>query len=462
MTARRYDTDIAIVGAGPAGLAAATAARGAGARVLVVDAFPEPGGQYYMQPPKIAGDDPPQAIEGRSAIAAARAAGAEFLTGAEIFAAYPGFRLYGTDGDGAFAIDCRSVIAACGAHDRTMAFPGWTLPGVMTPGGGQRLAKLQGLLPGKRIILAGSGPFLWAVADSLLRKGAQIAALVEAQRPSLALAVHLARHPERWREAWRLHKKVRDSAAEIVYGHLIVEARGRERVAAVTIADRRGGARREIGNIDSLLVGYGFQPAIELTSLLGCAHRFDDALGGWHAAADPATGLTTVPGVYATGEVLGVAGARPATLSGRLAGLASAAALGCAVDPLAQELAWRRLKRARRFGHGLGRLFAPPPELAALPAGDTIVCRCEDITAGAIRAACAAGAASTHNAKLWTRAAMGRCQGRICRMTVTRLIAQATGRTVAEIGCNRPRVPMRPVAIDAVLAAMAESQEPAT
>lgn len=462
MTVRRYDTDIAIVGAGPAGLAAATAARGAGARVLVVDAFPDPGGQYYMQPPKFAGDEPPQVIEGQSAIAAARAAGAEFLAGAEIFAAYPGFRLYGTDRDGAFTVHCRAVIAACGAHDRTMAFPGWTLPGVMTPGGGQRLAKLQGLLPGKRILLAGSGPFLWAVADSLLSKGAHIAALVEAQRPSAGLALHLARHPERWHEARRLYNTVRSGVTETIHGHLVVEARGRERIDSVIIADRRGGARREIGSIDSLLVGYGFQPAIELTSLLGCAHRFDDALGGWHAAADPATGLTNVPGVYAAGEMLGIAGARPATLSGCLAGLACAAALGFPVDPLAQELAWRRLKRARRFGHGLGRLFAPPPELASLPDDATIVCRCEDIPAAAIKAACAAGAATLPNAKLWTRASMGRCQGRICRMTVTRLIARETGRAVAEIGCNRPRVPVRPVAVDAVLAAMAESQEPAT
>lgn len=459
MTIRRLDADIAVVGAGPAGLAAATAARGAGARVLVVDAFAEPGGQYYMQPPEIGGDAPAQMIEGRSAIAMARAAGAEFLTGAEIFAAYPGFRLYGTDGAGAFAVRCRAVIAACGAHDRCMAFPGWTLPGVMTPGGGQRLAKLQGLLPGQRIVLAGSGPFLWAVADGLLRKGAHVAALVEAQRPSPALALHLARHPERWREAWRLHRTVRNGVGQLIYGHLVVEARGRERVDAITIADRRGGTRRELTGIDSLLVGYGFQPAIELTSLLGCSHRFDDALGGWHAAADPATGLTDVPGVYAAGEVLGVAGARPATLSGRLAGLASAASLGFAVDPLAQEIAWRSLKRARRFADGLGRLFAPLPELASLPDDTTIVCRCEDITAGAIKAACAAGAASAHNAKLWTRAGMGRCQGRICRMTVSHLIAQATGFRVADTGFNRPRVPMRPVAVGAVLEALEEDSE---
>jgi len=458
VTVRRFDTDIAIVGGGPAGLAAGTAAREVGARALVIDAFPDPGGQYFMQAPDT---DAPRATsrqmaEGARAIAAAKAAGVEFVAGAEIFAAYPGFRLHGIDGAGAFSVHCRAVIAACGAHDRTMAFPGWTLPGVMTPGGGQRLAKLQGVLPGRRIVVAGSGPFLFAVAEALIQKGADIVALVEARRPAAGLALHLARHPERWGEAWRLYKTARGNVGELITGQMVVEARGRGRVESVVIADRRSGTRREIGSIDSLLIGYGFQPAIELTSLLGCGHRFDEALGGWHVAVDGDSVQTSVAGVYGAGEVLGVAGARPALLSGRLAGLASAAALGFAVDPLAIETARRGLKRARRFGHGLGRLFVPPAELVDLPDDATIVCRCEEITAGVIRDACAEGAASTYNAKIWTRAGMGRCQGRICRMSVSRLVARNSGRSLEEIGFNRARLPIRPAPIEAVHAALAE------
>jgi hypothetical protein len=140
--------------------------------------------------------------------------------------------------------------------------------------------------------------------------------------------------------------------------------------------------------------------------------------------------------------------------------LASASSLGFAVDPLSVELARRGLARARRFGHGLGRLFAPPANLADLPDDATIVCRCEEITAGAIKAACAAGAASAYNTKIWTRAGMGRCQGRICRMSVSRLVARHSGRDLEAVGFNRARLPMRPAPIEVVLEALAEGPQP--
>jgi NADPH-dependent 2,4-dienoyl-CoA reductase/sulfur reductase-like enzyme len=459
VSARRIETGIAVIGAGPAGLAAATAAARAGARVTVLDAFPDPGGQYWMQAP----GTPPaslQMADGARAIAVARAAGVEILTGTELFAAYPGFRLFAAGEGGAVAIAARALVVASGAHDRVVAFPGWTLPGVMTAGAGQRLAKLHGVLPGRRIVLAGSGAFLLAVAESLLAKGAEIAALVEARRPSAALARHLASHPERWRETARLVATARRGARRIVFGRIVVAAGGQDRVESVRLAAAPGGPAEEIDGIDALLVGYGFQPAIDTTAMLGCDHRFDDALGGWHVAADPATGLTSVAGLYAAGEVLGVAGARPALLSGEIAGLSAAAALGRAVDRARLAACRRALVRARAFGHGLGRLFAPPPGLERLADDDTIVCRCEEVRAGEIRAACAAGAGSAYAAKIWTRAGMGRCQGRICRMSLTRLVAAETGRGLEAVGFNRPRVPLRPVPLTAVLAAMQSERQP--
>lgn len=459
MSARQLAADVAVIGAGPAGLAAATAAARAGARTLVLDAFADPGGQYWTQAP--AGPPAgPQMAEGAAAIAAARAAGAELLTGTELFAAYPGFRLFAAGEGGPAAIAARALVVATGAHDRLVAFPGWTLPGVMTAGAGQRLAKLHGVLPGRRIVLAGSGPFLLAVAESLLAKGAGIAALIEARRPSWALARHLARHPGRWRETARLVGTARRGAERLVLGRIVTAALGRDSVEAVRIAPAPGGPETQIDGIDALLVGYGFQPAIDVTALLGCAHRFDEALGGWHVAADPATGLTSVPGVHAAGELLGVAGARPARLSGEIAGLSAAAALGFAIDRGRLAACRRALARARDFGHGLGRLFAPPPGLERLVADDTVVCRCEEVRAGEIRAACAGGADSAYAAKIWTRAGMGRCQGRICRMSLTRLVAQATGRSVEAVGFNRPRVPLRPVPLTAVRAAMQSEGRP--
>lgn len=447
-------TDIVVIGAGPAGLAAATAAARSGASVILLDGFPRAGGQYYMQP--VADDAAlPQAVRGREAIDAALGAGVRLITGHEVFAAYPGFRLFAAGPSGPLALAARTVITATGAHDRVMAFPGWTLPGVMTAGAGQRLAKIDGVLPGKRLVIAGSGVFLWAVAQSLLLKGAKIAALVEARQPGFGLAGHLATFPERWGEVFNLVSHVMRRVDRVIWGRMVREAHGNGRLEGITIAAPDGRRSETIGTVDALLVSHGFQPNIEITALLDCAHRYEDALGGWHAVTDH-RGRTTVAGVYAVGEVTGIAGAKPAMLSGEIAGLAAAAGLGS--SPTGSESAiaslFRRLQRARRFGHRLGELFAPLSELAGAMRDDTILCRCEEVSRADVLAACHDGADSIHAAKIWTRAGMGRCQGRICRMSVTACIAAATGHSPEAIGFNRPRVPTRPVPIDDVLAAI--------
>ncbi len=450
-------TDIAVVGAGPAGLAAATAARRSGATVLLIDAFAMAGGQYFMQP--VSGvNTRAQVRAGNAAIRAAAAVGVKMLTGTEIFAAYPGFQLFGSGAQGAVAVNASAVIAATGAHDRVMAFPGWTLPGVMTAGAGQRLTKVNGVLPGRRVVIAGSGPFLWAVAQSLLDKGADIAALVEARHPSPSLVAHLAVFPERWLETVGLVAPVLREVKRVVFGRIVAEATGDGRLEQVAIADSDGTRAETLTGIDALLISYGFQPNLEITALLDCVHDFDDALGGWYAVVDGDTGRTSIPGLYASGEVTGIAGARPALLSGELAGLSAAAALGFATDSSDAKLATlrQRLARARRFGHGLGRLFVPLPELDRLARPDTILCRCEEITRAEVQAACGEGADNIYGMKIWTRAGMGRCQGRLCRMSLTACIARATGRSPRLVGFNHPRVPSRPVPVEQVLAAMQE------
>jgi thioredoxin reductase len=453
MSCVQYQTDIAVLGAGPAGLAAGLVAGQAGAKVVIVDAFPEAGGQYYMQP---ANDEPgdERARLGREAIAATRRANVTLLTGTEIFAAYPAFSLYGSGAQGPVRISAKAVIVATGAHDRTVAFPGWTLPGVMTAGGGQRLAKVNSVLPGRRVAIAGSGPFLLAVAQSLLRKGASIAAVIEARKTSLALALHLAAYPERWAEAWALFRSVRAGVDRMIHGKVVCEAIGSDRVTGIRLTEPGNGSSELIEGIDALLVSYGFQPAIDLTSLLGCTHSFDDDLGGWFVDHTADSGLTSVSGVYAAGETLGVAGAAPAALTGELAGLSAALSVGQAVDGDRIESIRRRLARARAFGHGLGRLYAPLPELASLAREETVLCRCEDVTCGELREACRDGARSAYSAKMWTRAGMGRCQGRICRMSIASFIASETGRSLSEVGYNRPRIPVRPIPLGDALAAL--------
>lgn len=447
--------DIAVAGAGPAGLAAALAAGRSGAKVVVIDSFPLPGGQYFMQPSQGEAGSA-AAADGAARIAACRAAGVTFLQGSEIVAAYPGFRLLLAGAGGGSALTARALIAASGAHERTMAFPGWVLPGVMNAGAGQRLMKAHGVPPGTRVIIAGSGVFLWAVAETLAQHGVEIAALVEARRPSLALAAHLAAHPGRWGEVASLVRNVKAGVGRVIWGHIVCEAAGTDRLESVTVEPTAGGAAQVIGGVDALLVSHGFQPNIELTSLLGCRHAFDDGIGGWHVTVDTA-GQTSVPGLFAAGEVTGIAGMRPAVLSGERAGHSAAAQLGYSPTGRVDSAA---LARALRFGQGLMRLFAPLPELQRVQRDDTILCRCEEVTRGEVVTACREGAGDLHNVKTWTRAGMGRCQGRMCRMSLTDCLSRELGKPAQALGYNNPRIPLRPVPIDLIMAASEASESP--
>ncbi len=459
---RRIETDILVVGGGPAGLSAARVAAESGARVDLVDAGAAPGGQYWMQDPV----GPPMTVEaasGAAAAKAARGAGVTVHSGAEVWGAFPGNEILAQDADGPIAFRYRAVIVASGAHDRVMPFPGWTLPGVMTPGAGQRLAKLGHTAPGKRIALAGNGAFLYAVAATLRRIGASPVLMVEASDVRTRALRLLARHPARWSDALRLLAGVR-AVAERRSGFVVTEALGTERVEAIRIAPIDGAGQIDtrrveaVAGIDALLVGWGFRPMIELTALLRCRHAYDRDLGGWYCSTVPASGRTSVPGVYACGEVTGIAGAAPARLSGTLAGLAAADDLGFAVPDLAGRriVLTRQLQSARAFGEALGKLYPVPRAIEALAKDDTVICRCEEVTRGDLRAALTSGTKGIAGTKLWTRAGMGRCQGKICGFAVAEIVAAETGTLPEAAGFNPPRIPLRPVPLDAVLAATGE------
>jgi NADPH-dependent 2,4-dienoyl-CoA reductase/sulfur reductase-like enzyme len=484
--------DVCVVGAGAAGLSAAHAAATQGTRVLVLDAFPRPGGQYYMQPPTVAlaaVKKAPQVTAGAALIADAERAGARILAGREVWGVFPrgvppeagasqagppgaglpggvpgstGFILHAAGDGGAVRVEARAIVVATGAHDRVVPFPGWTLPGVMTPGAGQRLAKLSGTPPGRRTLVAGSGAFLLPVAASILKAGGQLAAVLEAADRPLAAAAVVARNPLIWREFARLAWPLWRARVPWYRGGMVVAALGDDRVRAAVIAplDGRGtpdlSRTFEIGDIDALLVGYGFRPHIELTAALGCAHDFDEAAGGWHCRVDAGTGATTVAGVYAAGETGGIAGSRPARLSGRIAGLAAAESLGFSNTSRERRRLVARRRGPAAFATALNRHFAPPAGLAAAITDDTVMCRCEDVTAGEVRAALADGADDVFGSKLWTRAGMGLCQGRVCGFGLAHLIAAEHDLAPEEVGFNAPRIPLRPVTLSTMKAALKE------
>ncbi|WP_334175182.1 NAD(P)/FAD-dependent oxidoreductase [Pseudoxanthobacter sp.] len=469
MNATLLTCDVAVVGAGPAGLAAAAAARESGADVVCLDLFAAPGGQYHMQP-AVAGSPfatAPQVSAGRAAAQRCRDLGVRLVSGAEIFWAEPGFTLFARQGGDALAVRAGAVVAATGAMERPVPFAGWTLPGVIGAGAAQRLIKANGTAPGRNVVLAGSGPFLFAVAETFAKAGLNLRAFIEMRRPGPALASPFLRHPARIPEALRLLVRLGRVARTRLTGHVVTAALGEGRVEAVRVAplDADGSPRHDrafvIDGVDCLCVGYGFRPVTDLTSLLHATHAFDDARGGWHCAVAADTQATDVPGLFAAGETTGIGGAIPARLSGRLAGFHAAAATGRPLPGGATLASLRReLARARDFAAGLAALYPFPGTLAAgMPATET-VCRCEDVTRADIEAAVRDGAADLFSVKMWTRAGMGPCQGRICGSALGDLLAASTGQTPDKTGFNRPHMPLRPVPLAIADAALALADTP--
>jgi NADPH-dependent 2,4-dienoyl-CoA reductase/sulfur reductase-like enzyme len=424
--------DVAVVGGGPAGIAAALAARRAGASVALIDEYAAPGGQIWRR--SLSGALP---RAGRDACAALDASGATVLTGTAVWAAPDPRTLLVAGPDGAPGrVRAGAIVLATGAYDRPLAFPGWTLPGVMTAGAAQALAKGQGVPPGRRVLLAGAGPFLLPVARQLTQVGASVVAVVEATRRAewLAAAPRMARHPRRL-GAYAGYR-ARLLGTRFVWGHVLVRAEGAGAVERATIA-RCGPDWAPAGDersfaVDAVCTAYGFLPSIELARALGCELRGD-------AVAHDANMRTSVERVLVAGEAAGVGGADLARLEGELAG-ARAAEAALARPPRDLASLQRRRARAADFAALLDDLFRSRPGLGTLPAPDTILCRCEDVTAGEIDAA---GADSPAALKILTRCGQGPCQGRVCERMIAERLGAAAGFSA--------RPPLRPVPLSVLI-----------
>jgi len=377
------DYDVVVIGAGPAGLAAACRAAECGRRVALLDDNPHPGGQIWRNP---AGKAPKQAARW---LAAAKQHAVEFIPGACVFDAPEPRRIAVEMFDGECRLGYGSLILATGARERFLPFPGWTLPNVTGAGGLQALAKSGVPVAGRRVVIAGSGPLLLAVACFLRTHGADVRLVAEQASPSalLRFGMQLARHPAKLRQALEFF------GTRYLTSCWPVSAQGVERVESVTL---RRGARTWTEPCDYLACGFGLIPNIELAQLLGCR----TAAGG--VPVDEYQ-QTSVQGVYAAGEVTGIGGVELSTVEGEIAGYAAGGntARATALFPARRQ--------HRRFAAALETAFALRDELRGLPLPGTLVCRCEDVTMERVRAC-----ANWREAKLHTRCGMGPCQGRVC------------------------------------------------
>lgn len=466
--------DVAVLGAGPAGASAAVAAASAGLSVLLIDESSCAGGQIYRKTPDsllTARQHPGDADPDRRAGDALRRdlAGSGVATGFgwrvwSVTRSERGFRLDAISRDRPHAVEATALLAATGAVECILPFPGWTTPGVFGLAAATVLLKSQRISPGRRVVVAGAGPLLAAVAAGVLKTRAEAAAVVDlngpaqwlAATPSLALRPRLAAQGA----GWMLH--LLRSRVPVHFHAKVVRALGDERLEAVEVATASSDAGRRSGetpvriDADALCVGHGLAPATEIPRLLRAECVFDRALGGWRPDADR-FGRTSVPGLYVAGDGAGVLGGQAALLAGRAAGEAIAADLrGTTPVVRASWTGWR----ARRFGAAMTRLTATKPTMAAEIPPETIVCRCEDVTRAEIDAACDAGARDVNQLKHFTRCGMGPCQGRSCGEAAAELLALrlvADG-AVPDVDAGRRRagqwtgrVPLRPVPLSALV-----------
>ncbi|HET9424155.1 MAG TPA: FAD/NAD(P)-binding oxidoreductase [Gemmatimonadaceae bacterium] len=389
--------DVVIVGAGPAGLAAAVTASAGTSSIALIDEGSAPGGQIWRRDSRTG-----HSLEGREWMKALERTPVTVLDRATVVDASVGggrHRLLIQRERRTLAVESATVILATGARELFLPFPGWTLPGVLGVGGAQAMAKAGLDVRGRRVVVSGTGPLLVAVAAGLARRGAEIEAVVEQAPVSRMLRFMgaLAGKPRTALEALRFAQELRGGTVR--FGSWVTEARGREALERVVVTD---GATRQVLDCDLLCTAYGLVPNTELARLMGC---HGDARG----VAVDAHQRTSVTGVFAAGECAGIAGVEAALIEGMVA---AEAAVGIPPSAFVQ----RRRDQARRWGTMLDRAFALRPDVLALARPDTIVCRCEDVRLGALDESW-----TRRQAKLYARAGMGACQGRVCGAALERL-----------------------------------------
>src|SRR5262245_38054868 len=436
--------DLVVIGGGPAGLAAASTAARAGLSTVLLDENPGVGGQIYrgitatpVSNRAVLGED---YWAGAALAAEARASGALIATGATVWSLDASLQVGVSIAGRARIIQARRVIVATGSLERPFPIPGWTLPGVMTAGAAQTALKAQGLVPEGRTVLAGAGPLLWLLAAQLLRAGAKVEAILDTA-PRLNWLRALPHLPDfalspYWSKGLALLREVKAKVPVTRVSSLA--ALGDGQLREVVFDGRRRPA-------DLLLLHQGVVPNVNLAMAAGSEHRWNERQLCFEPVLDRDF-ASSVPGIAVAGDGAGIAGGTAAAERGRIAAIAAVRALKPAADlpdpqPIRQRL--QREEMGRAFLDWLHR----PGVGFRQPQDDTLVCRCEEVTARQVRDMARLGCEGPNQMKAFLRCGMGPCQGRLGGLTVTELIAAERRTTPAEVGYYRLRPPVKPITL---------------
>lgn len=470
---RAEAVELAVIGAGPAGMEAALAACEAGVKTAIIEALPAAGGQYFRRLPSsfVASETTEAEDEGKRLTSRLESSLISKHLGSLAWGLFRdetnnGWLVALVGPDAPNWLKARTLVLANGAYDRPAAFPGWTLPGVITCGAVLTLIKTQRIAPGRRAIVTGTGPLLLSAAAHLAEAGVEVPAVCESSRlisREASRFVGLLGQPSALREGWPYLWRLISKRVPYRMGWSVFEAIGDDHVKEAVIGriDAEGypiaGSERRFP-ADTVVCGYGLTPNIRLARMAGCRLVFRADAGGWVPLRDGSM-RSSQPGVYVVGDAAGIRGAENARLEGRQAGVDVARLTGHLDAQQAETLSARiapSLARTHRQGELLGKLFPVRPGWRALAGDDTALCRCEEVTLGDVKTAVLEGARSMETVKMVTRAGMGDCQGRMCERLVSEALLGAMdpyepSRDTAELYSIRP--PLHPVPLETLAAA---------
>lgn len=450
--------DIAIIGAGPAGMAAAHEANSLGLSAVVIDEQNAPGGQIYRNVQRVIAERPEdirvlgtEYAYGNGLADGMQSSGIKHLTGHMVWQIERDGAVWCSDGNKAKRIQARTVVLATGAMERPMPVPGWTLPGVMTAGAAQILMKSAAMIPDGPVVLAGSGPLLLLVADQLIQSGARLAAIAETTSFSHYLAA-LPKLPkalsamEYLKKGLQMRRRIKASGVPIISGISGLRINGGAKATGITF---KAGGRTHTIAAETVLLHQGVVPNTQASRQLRLDHGWHDTQHYWYPKTD-VFGATSEEKVFIAGDGAGIFGARAAEVSGRLSVLQIASHLGV-IDVAERDRKAKPLFSEKHHHDAirplLDALFPPPAEILNPRDDATIICRCEEVTAGDIRKAASLGAPGPNQLKAFLRAGMGPCQGRMCGLAVTEILAAALGKSPVDIGAYRIRPPLKPLSL---------------
>ena len=448
-----YNADLIVIGAGPAGMSAAHRAAELGLGVLILDEQPVAGGQIYRNVERasavlsdILGKDYTQ---GLTLTAGLQHKNITHLKGAVVWQIEDGTRVAFTrNGAGALVVGCR-ILLATGALERPMPVPGWTLPGVMAAGAAQILLKQSGIAC-KGAVLVGSGPLLYLIATQMVRAGVPPLALIETQttRDLVKSMRHLGEALRGWPylvKGLRMLWELRRAGIARHVGATGITIEGDQSAQAVTFDIGKTAHRIKCSTV---LLHHGVIPNTQAARSIDIAHLWDDTQNCFVPDCD-AWGRSTVATVYISGDGAGIGGAKAAAIAGEIAALEIARDLE-KISTQDRDAAARHLHKDLAIERAVRPFIdtAYPPYAGAIaPPDETIICRCEEVTAGDIRRFAGLGCLGPNQAKAFGRSGMGPCQGRYCGLSVSQILAASNDMSLDDTGYYRIRPPLKPVTL---------------